>query len=745
MARFIGTKDPEPIIAAMRDWVDHGLVEDGSIFSDSVLWAAEHLDELDQYFVNQPDAGKGSFYEKLSGQLESASEPARALMAEALWVLFLFPSNINAETKRGGVRQVWSWSASDLASDHPQLADTALAGIGSCGMGVNTGRWRELCYIIGLARRAKQAPTTERVDHFQSYDSFIDWIDTVPMEGNRQFPHMLRYLLFPDRVERMSSNRDRRKVLEAFGRGTKKDLKQFSSRELDDALFVLRKELASEHQSDRLDFYLPPLRDQWKESTEADEPALEIDESEEDDNIVQDAPIEQRVSSRVVNRIYYGPPGTGKTYQIQQLRADYTDLPVDVDRRSWERQLVSEYGWRAVIGAAMADLGGSTRVMQLIDHRLIQAKTVERQRVSGINQTLWGYLQSHADPSMATVNTKNRREPFLFVKNEASEWSLVNAWRDLDPPVAELLDTWREGPGRGSKPIERYRMVTFHPSYSYEDFVIGLRPVQDDSDSDAGSASFRLVPGVFAQICAVAKADPSRRYALFIDEINRADIAKVFGELITLIEPDKRARYDTNGRFIEGIEVQLPGTSSEEPRFGVPSNLDIYGTMNTADRSIALLDIALRRRFQFEELAPDYDTIDRQPNGIHLGRLLQTINERLEYLLDRDHRIGHAYLIHVRSLDDLRSTFANQIIPLLQEYFFDDWSRVALVLSSSRGRSAFVSESRLDARVLFGGPLPGEAETSRTTYVVTPPESWDADTFRSLYVSAETSGVDSTL
>jgi 5-methylcytosine-specific restriction enzyme B len=167
--------------------------------------------------------------------------------------------------------------------------------------------------------------------------------------------------------------------------------------------------------------------------------------------------------------------------------------------------------------------------------------------------------------------------------------------------------------------------------------------------------------------------DPHDRLApgaVFIDEINRANIAKVFGELITLIEPDKRAVFDASGRLVEGIAVQLPGGGdgdvAERP-FGVPRNLDIYGTMNTADRSIALLDVASRWRFQFDERVPDYTTLSAGVDGIDLGRLLRRINDRLEYLLDRDHRIGHAYPMRASTLAHVQVAFARQIIPLLQE------------------------------------------------------------------------------
>src|SRR5690606_20995134 len=257
-----------------------------------------------------------------------------------------------------------------------------------------------------------------------------------------------------------------------------------------------------------------------------------------------------------------------------------------------------------------------------------------------------------------------------------------------------------------------------------------------DSSGDAG---FRMVDGVFKQICAEARANPGKPYALFIDEINRANIAKVFGELITLIEPDKRAHYDTEGNLVGGMEVQLPGTGDEDgeaERVGVPDNLDIYGTMNTADRSIALLDIALRRRFAFEEMPPNYTVLERRVAGVALARLLQAINERIEFLADRDRLIGHAYFTRVGSLDDLRNVFRLQVIPLLQEYFFDDWSRIGLVLAARGGSSFFLRAETLDAAEVFGN-LAEVGAHERVRYVLTPASGWTAETFRSLYESPE--------
>ena len=191
---------------------------------------------------------------------------------------------------------------------------------------------------------------------------------------------------------------------------------------------------------------------------------------------------------------------------------------------------------------------------------------------------------------------------------------------------------------------------------------------------------------------------------LIIDEINRGNVSRIFGELITLIEPSKRQGAE------EALEVTLPYSKE---RFSVPRNVYLIGTMNTADRSLSGLDIALRRRFTFKEMAPNPSLLDDvDVKGIPMGDLLRILNQRIEALLDRDHCLGHAYflpLLGTPTLPHLASIFRLQIFPLLQEYFFEDWERIRLVLNDHRkpAEYQFIIPTTTAASLLFGDVLPG--------------------------------------
>lgn len=410
--------------------------------------------------------------------------------------------------------------------------------------------------------------------------------------------------------------------------------------------------------------------------------------------------------SKPINRIYYGPPGTGKTWRLSRLlKRDYEQEMNSVSDQEWRSAFIAEkiapLTWWEGAAAALYDIGGSAKVGQLFEHPFLKAIAQAKGRNQNVRQTLWGTLQNHTIEQSVTVNLKARVAPAVFDKSADSAWQLAGEWRDACADLIALVDQLKAGP-QATGPLQRYSMVTFHQSYGYEEFVEGLRPVLGD-DADGGEVRYEIRSGAFKELCRRARLAPEQRFAMVIDEINRGNISKIFGELITLIEADKREGAEN------ALSVLLP--YSGEP-FSVPANVDLIGTMNTADRSLALLDTALRRRFEFVALMPDArDEADAPLAGlrvtageqvIDIPRMLRAINERIEALYDRDHCIGHAYFMPLNLVADgparmeaMAQVFRHRIVPLLEEYFFEDWQKIRLVLADNQKppSAQFVVES----------------------------------------------------
>ena len=378
-----------------------------------------------------------------------------------------------------------------------------------------------------------------------------------------------------------------------------------------------------------------------------------------------------------LNTIFYGPPGTGKTRQaLHILREHFTDHQEKESEAQRLERLVHPVIWRDVICAALHELGDSATVPHLRSHPLIDAK-YRCTEGKLTHARLWNNLQIHSPTDSKTVHLAHKYPPILFDKlnDGASTWTLLPGWEDEAPGAMELLDKLGQEPLASGHEEKRYACVTFHQSYSYEEFVEGIRPVCADEDTDE-DAEYALRDGLFKRICAQAREHPDKKYALLIDEINRGNISKIFGELISLIESSKREGAE------DAMNVTLPYSGED---FSVPGNLYLMGTMNTADRSLALMDTALRRRFSFERIDPDPSVLEGMfIEGINLERLLRVLNERIEVLYDKEHAIGHAYFLCVRNVDDLAEVFSKKIIPLLEEYFFDDWEKIRLVLGDNQ-------------------------------------------------------------
>lgn len=252
-------------------------------------------------------------------------------------------------------------------------------------------------------------------------------------------------------------------------------------------------------------------------------------------------------------------------------------------------------------------------------------------------------------------------------------------------------------------PGGRIVFVTFHQSMSYEDFIEGIKP----EPTKDGKITYEVKDGIFKELCAKAEKDKSQNYVMIIDEINRGNVANIFGELISLIEDDKRLGAS------EELCAELPYSHTI---FGVPKNVYIIGTMNTADRSVEALDSALRRRFTFKEMMPKSELVPEEHN---VRSIFKIINQRIEVLKDREHQIGHSYFMGVNSEEGLKAVIYDKIIPLLQEYFYGDYEKIQLVLGEG-----FVKKD--SASVKFAGDKSGDFEVSEV-YRIVPKDKCDMD------------------
>ena len=418
------------------------------------------------------------------------------------------------------------------------------------------------------------------------------------------------------------------------------------------------------------------------------------------------------------NLIYYGPPGTGKTYKLQTLlKQDYTDQEVILDHQAWLYHHLEELSWYEIIILVMLDSGDPLKVTDIISHEYYKIKAKINERGAHLRATAWSALQSHSIPESLTVNSSARRDPLVFDKSEDSLWFIVESQKEQLEDYKNLSAQLITGPEQTAT-IKRYEFVTFHQSYGYEEFVEGLRPINNEN----GEISYEVKPGVFKRICKRAESDPDNQYAIVIDEINRGNISKIFGELITLVETDKRIGSENE------LTVTLPYSGNY---FSVPSNLDIIGTMNTADRSLTHIDVALRRRFKFKELRTDYTLIPDNVEGINIRWLLYSINQRIELLLDREHVLGHALVMNIDSIESLQHVFITNIMPLLEEYFFENWGKIRQVLNDN----GFIEEQKEANNTWLGG----SDEYSTKSFRISSNAFKDIEAYKAIYSGVHSS------
>jgi len=423
-----------------------------------------------------------------------------------------------------------------------------------------------------------------------------------------------------------------------------------------------------------------------------------------------------------LNTILYGPPGTGKTYILKnKYMPMFTSTENSITRDEFLRDIIQNCSWWQVIALAVLEFG-KTKVAGIFNHEFVQIKA-QLSNSTTVTPTIWGQLQSHTIEECEHVKVQRRMPPFIFNKTENSEWEiLMDELNEQAPEILELKNKIADFSKISNIRIERFEFITFHQSYSYEDFIEGIKPELSESD-----VAYKIEEGVFQKMCNRARNDSANNYAIFIDEINRGNISSIFGELITLIEEDKR----------EGKPNQIKATLPySKTTFSVPNNLYIIGTMNTADRSVEALDTALRRRFSFIEMNPEPQKLSEtnyKCEDVDLENLLLSLNGRIEKLLDKDYCIGHSYFMNIQDrknpIDELRMIFKNKILPLLQEYFYGDWGKIMLVLGKE-----FVFK-KIETVKFLTSELTDEYEeyNDKPIYGFTDSQNWTLNSFKSIY------------
>lgn len=326
-----------------------------------------------------------------------------------------------------------------------------------------------------------------------------------------------------------------------------------------------------------------------------------------------------------LNQILFGPAGTGKTIQAIKLAQD-------IVRGSHESLKDADFKTLS----SVPDLGIDTSAKDLI----VDINSYE----TSIDKIL------------------NRKDYEGYLKHIDNKEEAIRNYRAFP-----LIET-----------------VTFHPEYSYQDFIEGIA-----AETKGSQVHYSIRSGIFKMLCARAKRNPEYNYVLIIDEINRGNISKIFGEAFTLIEEDKRLGAKNE------MSVNLIYSKDEKgnpKKLLVPNNLYIVATMNTVDKSIAMIDIALRRRFSFTELLPRYDLFNDvvAEGGINIGKMLNVLNDRITLLKNEHYQIGHSYFLPKNypakkelSFEEVQQIFTYNILPLLQEYFYDDWESICAVLNHS--------------------------------------------------------------
>ncbi|GAA0479709.1 hypothetical protein Aca07nite_87390 [Actinoplanes capillaceus] len=711
-AAILPARHDELVRQVGRELIERGFRQGGSLFTpERSVWNPETARNLYSCYNDQLDFGSGSFLVKLRGQLESATDEAVQLAAELLTLQGLPLLNLTAGKLHERVTTVLSWMSQPVAIPEHVL-DAFTEGTWNGGQGAHTMIWKWLADAIEMLCEWQALPPDRREEAFGGPWVWQEAIDQFPIMPSLRAE--LLYLAFPTHFLPIISTVHKKAIRDAFAiPGTTPAF------DLDRGLFEITTRL-QQSTGHPVDFYRPPFAEQWQRQAErpAGERRAWLVRPRQGGRDLVERWREQSFVSLAASHLGDVPPGASRSDVRTAVETGYQHL--DYAQRV---ALANEYH------AFLSQMESEDIVATLVDDQLylgvIDGDAEHRPDDGGARlrrsagwlttppvsvDSLPAPLPAELDQQGVVVDLTGAMEALSTLLGTGTEAVDVVDEPIAAPPVVrttpklpaatdtlalrlymdrpwlqdliELLQERRQvilygPPGTGKTYLARalsahvaerdaVRLVQFHPSYAYEDFFEGFRPVE----GQGGTVAFAKTPGPLREIAAEARDNPERPYVLIVDEINRANLAKVFGELYFLLE-------------YREATIRLQYSPSEA--FNLPPNVFIIGTMNTADRSIALVDAAIRRRFAFVELHPDEPPVadllrnwlmSNGKDGDERAFLLDALNEAIGEE-DRDFQIGPSYLMRA-SLDSataLERVWRYDLLPLLEEHYYGRLTR----------------------------------------------------------------------